>query len=112
MKAYSNEIQAVPFTQNTVNKVTKLNDNNKNDKKDDNIDLSNNNNGNNAIQSKKNSNIIITVKKEKMFTINNIVKSSCFHTIPYIHSSREGLFLHILVATITTFPGANLIYSN
>ena len=54
----------------------------------------------------------IMIKTPEMLKINKIVKSVCFQVIPYIPLPREGLFPHISVATITTFPGTSLISSN
>ena len=34
--------------------------------------------------------------------------NTCFHVIPYIHSPVMGLFPHISVATMTTFPGTSI----
>ena len=38
-----------------------------------------------------------------------IKDNKCFHVIPYIHSPVMGLFPHISMATMTTFPGTSLI---
>ena len=35
--------------------------------------------------------------------------STCFHVIPYIDSPVTELFLHILMATMSTFTDASLI---
>ena len=50
-------------------------------------------------------------KKKKRLKINKIVKSM-FSRNPIYPLPREGLFPHISVATITTFPGKSLISSN
>ena len=39
----------------------------------------------------------------------NVKTYACFHIIPYIHSPMMALFPHILMATMTTFPGTSLI---
>ena len=39
----------------------------------------------------------------------NTKATTCFHVILYIHSPVMGLFPHISVATMTTFPGTSLI---
>ena len=55
--------------------------------------------------------IIITIIKTK--NVKKIVKSACFHVIPYIHSPVKGVFPpHVSVATITLFSGTSLISSN
>ena len=39
----------------------------------------------------------------------NIKANTCFHVIPYIRSPVMGVYPHISVATMTTFPGTSLI---
>ena len=50
-----------------------------------------------------------TEKKEVVSTIKRteILKYTCFHLIPYIHSPVIGLFPHRSMATMTTFPGTS-----
>ena len=38
-----------------------------------------------------------------------ILKYTCFHVIPYIHSPLMCFFPHISMATMTTFPCTSLI---
>ena len=47
--------------------------------------------------------VVCTIKTTK------ILKYTCFHVIPYIHSPMMGLFPHISMATMTTFPVTSLI---
>ena len=54
--------------------------------------------------------IMIKTPKKRL-KINKIVKSM-FSRNPIYPLPREGLFPHISVATITTFPGTSLISSN
>ena len=48
-------------------------------------------------------NIVSTIKRTE------ILKYTWFHVIPYMDSSVMGLFLHISMVTMTTFPGGSLI---
>ena len=75
------------------------------------INKNNNNNSNNNGNKKQlvagNTNSKIEVVSAIKRT--EILKYTCFHVIPYIHSPVMGLFPHISMATMTTFPGTSLI---
>ena len=47
--------------------------------------------------------VISTIKRTE------ILKYTCFHVIPYIHSPVMGLFPYISLATMTMFPGTSLV---
>ena len=53
----------------------------------------------------------INFKMEVVSTIKRteILKCTWFHVIPYIHFPLMGLFPHIPMETISTFPGASLM---
>ena len=75
---------------------------NNNYKNDDKISLGNN--ANNEVKNKKKNNSKKpenVKKKKKLFSRNRI------YSLPH-----EGLFPHISVVTVTTFPSTSLIFSN
>ena len=75
---------------------------NNNDKNDDNINVGNNNNPNFEIKNNKQINYDNNSKDRRLLKINKIVKSA-FSRNPIYPLTREGLFPHISLATITNF---------